>query len=298
MIADYDGDISTLFEGGVEEKVPFLITPLLIGRSQSLSLIEHLKKNPEQVIAIFCQKNVNDEVPSSSDIFEWGVYARLLRTIDIPENNNVTAIFQALGRCHRESVTQTSPFYEGFAYGNIEQMPESAEEERQLGIAVRELHDLVVEYINTNEELPNESEYALKNIHNDVLLTNFICTNTPISMEEKFELLKVRNMYERVIGMLKYLHRDIQLLEIRHEIRNKTREDLDEQQREYFLQQQIKNIKQELGNGEGSPERKELLDKANDKKWNIETKELFMKAKPGVCHSTELSAADGESAVE
>ncbi len=288
MIADYDGDISTLFEGGVEEKVPFLITrnmvvfpgvitPLLIGRSQSLSLIEHLKKNPEQVIAIFCQKNVNDEVPSSSDIFEWGVYARLLRTIDIPENNNVTAIFQALGRCHRESVTQTSPFYEGFAYGNIEQMPESAEEERQLGIAVRELHDLAVEYINTNEELPNESEYALKNIHNDVLLTNFICTNTPISMEEKFELLKVRNMYERVIGMLKYLHRDIQLLEIRHEIRNKTREDLDEQQREYFLQQQIKNIKQELGNGEGSPERKELLDKANDKKWNIETKELFMK---------------------
>ena len=140
-----------------------------------------------------------------------------------------------------------------------------------------DLRHTTSDYIRKNEEIPNESQFAINNIHNNVLALNYICTNMPFSMAEKIDMLRVKMMHDRVMKTLKVLNRDIQLLELRQEIRSKTREDLDEQQREYFLQQQIKNIKEELGNGEGSPERKELEAKAKDKKWNKETEELFFK---------------------
>ncbi len=288
MIADYEGDVNTLFESTPDGKVPVLITrnmvvfpgvisPLLIGRQQSLALVKHVKKHPDQIIAIFCQKDANDEVPGARDIYEWGVFAKLVRTIDMPEGDNVTAIFQGLGRCRREAITQISPFYEGFAYSTIETMPENEDEKLQFEIATHDLRELSLDFILKNEDMPNESQMAINGIHNDILLTNFICSNMPFRVEEKIELLKINSMYERVMAATKILYRDIQLLEIRHEIRVKTREDLDEQQKEYFLQQQIKNIKQELGGGEGSPEQRELAEKGAKKNWSDETYNLFKK---------------------
>ncbi|MDO4195755.1 MAG: endopeptidase La [Prevotellaceae bacterium] len=288
MIADVEGDISTLFCEGKDGKMPLLVTrnmvvfpgvvtPLLIGRQQSLRLIDELRKAPETVIAIFCQKDENDEVPRARDIYEWGVLARLVRTIDMPDSDNVTAIFQGLGRCRRESMTHAVPFYEGTVQSDIEIMPSTPEEKEQFGIAVADLRDVVSEYIHKSDEMPNESEFAIKNIKNDTMLVNFVCANAFFAVPEKIELLKIDNMMDRVMTLLRRLNRDIQFMELRHEIRNKTREDLDEQQREYFLQQQIKNIKQELGNGEGSPEQRELAEKGRNKNWSFETQKLFFK---------------------
>ncbi len=289
MIADYDGDVNFLLnsnETGGEMPLlltrnivifPGIITPIIIGREKSLALMEYLRQNPEETIAIFSQKDSSVDNPKRDDICDWGVYGKLVRVIEMPDTRNVTAIVQGLGRCQLLSVTRKSPFYMGDTTGAKEQMPANKTEEKVYSMAVENLREAVADYIKKNDEIPNESLIAMNNIHNDTLALNFICTNINFSIEEKIELLASESMHERVMNTLRLLNREIQLLELRHEIRSKTREDLDEQQREYFLQQQIKNIKEELGNGEGSPERVELEKKARKKKWSKETDELFRK---------------------
>ncbi len=195
----------------------------------------------------------------------------------MPESDHLTVIIQGLGRCHLQSLLQVEPYYMGVVDGDVEKMPENLEKENLFNMAMDDLRHTTSDYIRKNEEIPNESQFAINNIHNNVLALNYICTNMPFGISEKIDMLRVKTLHDRVMKTLRVLNRDIQLLELKQEIRSKTREDLDEQQREYFLQQQIKNIKEELGNGEGSPERKELEGKAKGKKWNKETEELFFK---------------------
>lgn len=288
MIADYDGDLKNIFDVEFSGRIPILvtrnivlfpgiITPVIVGREKSVALVEYLKKNNDQTLAVFCQKDQTLENPEFKDIYPWGVYARMVRVIEMPDSENFTVIIQGLGRCELKELQQNTPFYAGMAESNIETMPASKAEENIFNMAIDDLRNVTADYIRKNEDIPNESQIAINNIHNNVLALNFICTNMPLSILEKIEMLKVKTVHDRVIKALKVINRDIQLLELRHEIRSKTREDLDEQQREYFLQQQIKNIKEELGNGEGSPERIELEKQAKTKKWNKETEELFYK---------------------
>ena len=140
---------------------------------------------------------------------------------------------------------------------------------------MEDLRSTTTEYIRQNEDLPDESQFALNNISNDVIAVDFICTNLPFDIADKAELIYTSSIKERVIKTLKVLLKEIQLLELKQNIRTKTREDLDEQQREYFLQQQIKNIKEELGRGEGSPERKVLEQKEAKKNWSEDVAKLF-----------------------
>ncbi len=288
MIADYDGDIKNLFETETSGSFPILvtrnivlfpgiITPIIVGREKSLALVEYMKKNQDQTMAVFCQKDATLDDPAFKDIYKWGVFARLIRVIEMPDSENLTVIIQGLSRCHLHSLVQTAPYYVGIAEGDVEKMPENLEKENIFNMAMDDLRHTTSDYIRKNEEIPNESQFAINNIHTNVLALNYICTNMPFSISEKIDMLRVKMLHDRVMKTLKVLNRDIQLLELRQEIRSKTREDLDEQQREYFLQQQIKNIKEELGNGEGSPERKELEEKAKGKKWSKETEELFFK---------------------
>ena len=287
MIADYEGDISNLFDTEVEGEVPFLITrnlvmfpgvltPVLIGRKQSLALVNAVKEDPQKVFAVFSQKDPSVEDPCEADMCEYGVFARLVRTIEMPgPGNNVTAIVQGLGRCRLVDVTSTAPYIAGHAEKKAEKLPSARNKE--FNTALEDLRTSVKEYVHMDEDMPDETLFAVSNIHNKVLAVNYICTTMPFSVDDKLQLLKTDSMTERVLMALKMLYRETQLLRLRQDIRTKTREDLDEQQREYFLQQQIKNIKEELGNGEGSPERKELLDKAAKKLWSAETAKTFHK---------------------
>ena len=287
MIADYEGDISNLFDTEVEGEVPFLITrnlvmfpgvltPVLIGRKQSLALVNAVKEDPQKVFAVFSQKDPSVEDPCEADMCEYGVLARLVRTIEMPgPGNNVTAIVQGLGRCRLVDVTSTAPYIAGHAEKKAEKLPSARNKE--FNTALEDLRTSVKEYVHMDEDMPDETLFAVSNIHNKVLAVNYICTTMPFSVDDKLQLLKTDSMTERVLMALKMLYRETQLLRLRQDIRTKTREDLDEQQREYFLQQQIKNIKEELGNGEGSPERKELLDKAAKKLWSAETAKTFHK---------------------
>ena len=287
MIADYEGDIESLFGIEAEGVIPILatrnimlfpgvITPIIIGREASINLVEKLKQKPEQTFAVFCQKSSDVEEPKEGDLYEYGAYAKLVRVIDMPgSGNNVTIIVQAFGRCHLEGINSQRPYLTGYTTLIKEEMP--AKRDKTFRTAVEDLRQTAVEYIRQNEDIPDESQFALNNIQNDVLVVNFICTNMPINVADKIKMLAANSMMERVIELLKTLNKEIQLLQLKQDIRTKTREDIDEQQREYFLQQQIKNIKEELGNGEGSPERHELEEKARDKKWPEEVEKVFYK---------------------
>ena len=287
MIADYEGDISKLFEDGQEGELPLLITrnlvlfpgvvtPIMVGRSASINLVNKLKEYPDTIFAVFSQKDANVENPSRTDIYDFGVFARVIRVLELPgPGNNMSVIVQSLGRCKLGSLTSQSPHYNGIVVKQPEVIPD--DNDPVFSTAVEDLRKNVVDFVKQNEEIPDEAQFAIQNINNNLILLNFICSSMPFDISEKMKLLEESNLKERVINVLKIMHREQQLMELKQDIRTKTREDLDEQQREYFLQQQIKNIKEELGNGEGSPERKELLDKALKKKWSKEVEATFLK---------------------
>lgn len=287
MIADYEGDINTLFDIPTPENVavlatrnlvlfPGVVTPILVGRLSSVNLIEKLRKNPEQIIAVFCQKNADVEDPGKKDLYTIGVYAKLVRVLEMSgPGNNITAIVQGLGRCKLEDIVKRKPFLTA----QTTKLPETfvADGGSEYHTAMEDLRTQVVEFIKMNEEMPDEAQFAITNIHNNVIATNFICSNMPFDISDKMKMLEADSALERVYITLKALNKEMQLLQIKQSIRSKTREDIDEQQREYFLQQQIKNIKEELGNGEGSPEHRELEEKAKDKLWSEEVSKIFYK---------------------
>ena len=287
MIADYEGDVTNLFNVDVTGEVPILatrnmamfpgvISPVLIGRKQSLSLLNHIRKSQDAVFAVVCQNNADVENPGIDDLFAYGVYAKLMKLIEMPgPGKNITAIIQGLGRCKLNNIKSTKPFLVGDVTPAIEEMP--LHDDTEFATAMADLRTIAVNYIKQNEDMPDESQFALTNISNDIIALDFVCTNLPFEISDKAELLAANSMKERVIATLRVLHKELQLLELKQNIRTKTREDLDEQQREYFLQQQLKNIKEELGNGDGSPERKELLAKAKGKLWPEEVKKVFEK---------------------
>jgi len=287
MIADYEGDVTSLFNIETNEQIPVLatrnmvlfpgiISPILIGRKTSINLINYLKDHHETTFAVFCQKSADNENPQQNDLYEYGVYARLVRVLEMPgPSHNVTAIVQGLGRCRLDKLTATKPFLTGLAVADREQMP--ADNDKEFKTAMDDLRATTIDYIKQNEEIPDETQFALNNIQNDIITVGFVCTNMPFTIPDKMKMLAADSMMERVLLTLKTLHKEMQLLELKQNIRTKTREDIDEQQREYFLQQQIKNIKEELGGPDGSPERHELEKMARTKKWNDEVAKVFNK---------------------
>lgn len=287
MIADYEGDVTNLFNVNIDGELPILatrniaifpgvISPVIIGRKQSLNLLDKLRKHNDAAFAVFCQKDQEVENPEGKDLFEYGVYAKLVKVLEMPgPGNNLTAIIQGLGRCRLKSITRTMPFMLGEVCPAMEDVPK--ENDKEFATAMEDMRSTTLNYIRMNEDLPGESQFALNNISNNVIAVDFVCTNLPFSIEDKELLISTGSIKERVIQTLRVLHKEMQLLELKQNIRSKTREDLDEQQREYFLQQQIKNIKEELGGGEGSPERKDLEEKAKSKAWPEEVDKIFRK---------------------
>ncbi len=285
MIADYEGDIRNLFETGVNGDLPILATrnlvmfpgvvsPIMIGRPMSLKLIDMIRKSPNIMFAIFCQKDPSVESPGMDDLFEYGVFAKAVRILELPHDAGLSVIVQGFGRCKLKGLTKKP----SLLMGEVEKCPEEfPEDDAVFNAAVEDVKIVVKQFIKHSDDLPDEATFAIDNIHNNIILLNFTCSSMPLSIKEKIGLLAETNIKDRTLSLLKILHREVQLLELKENIRSKTREDLDEQQREYFLQQQIRNIKEELGNGDGSPERKELLEKAKDKMWSDEIRDTFYK---------------------
>ena len=259
MIAEYDGDIRSLIDTKYDGVLPILatrnvvlfpgvITPILIGREQSLNLINEMNKDPKNVFGLFCQENTDVENPGIDDIYPTGVYAKLVKIIDMPvANGQKTAIIQALGRCNLKELKLSKPFLFGKVEAFPEQLPEHTHDSSDVyNTAINSLRSHMEEYVSKNDEYPNESLLAIRNIEDDVLLVNFIASNLPISNDEKIVLLQTETVEERLYSLLNILSREIQFMDLKLQIQNKTHQDIDEQQREYFLHQQMRNIREEL----------------------------------------------------
>lgn len=287
MFADFDGDITHLLNTEAPDEIPVLATrnmvlfpgvlvPILIGRKASMNLAKKLSKNPkDNICAIFCQRNSDVDNPAGKELYEYGVYARLVRIIEMPTPDNVTAIFQSLGKCRLQKITGIKPYYKGIVAPSPDELP--TDEDSEFVTLIEDLRTSTEELIKSSEEIPDDILMTIKNLTNPIMFTNFVCTNLPLSVKDKIRLLEYGNIKERIIELLKIENREIQLQQLRNQIHQKTREDLDEQQKEYFLQQQMKNIKEELGGSEGSPEKHELLEKAKNMKWPEEIAKTFYK---------------------
>ena len=283
MIADIEGDFMDLLDMETPREVPILpvrnlvlfpgvVSPILIGRESSMTLVKRAERKGD-IIAVISQRDPEVEIPMKEDLHEWGVYAKVVKQLTLP-NGNITVIVQGLGRLRLIDVVESTPYLKGIVEPLPEMFPEK--NDREWKTAMEDLRQMVSEYINVTEEIPDEAVFAVKNIHNDVMALNFVCSNMPFGLKEKLNLLKVESVKERLFGTMKALNREINLQNLKADIRNKTREDIDEQQKNYFLQQQIKNIQAEIGN-ESSPEKAELLRKARDKKWSEDTAKTFYK---------------------
>ena len=288
MITEYEGDMPNL-DVQVDGEIPIFVTrnlvmfpgilsPILVGRKPTLELVKHLEENPNTIIAIVSQKDSNINDPQVDDIYMTGIYARFVRAFDMPgnyEGNNRTVILQGLGKCKITDITTTEPYMTGHTIA----IPEEAEPKRdkEFSTAVEDMKQVTKEYIHGSEELPDDAQFALENINNPVVAVNYVCSTMPFSITDKIKMLEENSIKDRLFALMKVLNREIQFQHLRQNIRSKTREDLDEQQREYFLHQQIKNIKEELGDGDSAPEKKELLEKSKTKKWSEDIAKIFQK---------------------
>ena len=283
MIADIDGDFMNLIDVETPSELPILpvrnlvlfpgvVSPIMIGRESSMRLVRKAEKTGS-LIGIVCQNDPDVEEPGLEDLFTFGVYAKVVKQLTLP-NGAVTAIVQGLGRLRLEGIASDMPYLVGHVQPAPELMPDKRD--REWKTAIEDLRRQVEEYVSISDEIPDEAGFAIRNISNDMMALNFVCSNMPFTTKEKSRLISVDTMKERLFGAMKALNREINLQNLKADIRNKTREDLDEQQKNYFLQQQIKNLQAEIGSGT-SPEKAVLLEKATGKKWTEEVKKTFYK---------------------
>lgn len=288
MFADIEGDITAIFKDGKECDCPILTTrnmvvmpgvivPVLLGRETSINVARYLERDiQKRVCAIVCQKDPENEFPEKKDdLYDVGVMARLVRIIEMPTSSAVTAIFQATTRCKLEKINSKRPYLKG----HVVPMPESvpAPEDKEFSSIVDNVRSSTRELIHLNDDIPDEGTMAFMNINNDTMLINFACTNLPFPVEDKIKLLKIDDMRERGLELLKVESREIQFAQLKGDIKNKTRVDLDEQQKEYFLHQQMKNIREELGDNSDSASKTALERKAKGKDWPEAIAKVFKK---------------------
>ena len=287
MIADFEGDANELLENKPEGIYPMLctrdlvvfptvLTPIIVGRDISRNLANLLANKPDTLFCIFCQKNRGVELPGYDDLYHVGVFAKLVRILNMPDGSgNQTIIVQAMGRCELRNVTALAPYYQA----EVESLPEIWGSQEDTNF--RALHETFVKeslgYVNANENVSSELGAAITEISHPMVQSNFMCCAMPFNVEDKIEMLSKSDLNDRLVIALRSLHKEMKLLRLQNEISQKTHYDLDEQQKEYFLKQQIKNIRQELGDEEGSPERKEIMEKAKTKQWNEATQKVFKK---------------------
>ncbi len=283
MIADVEGEYSDFTKIKMPDELPILpvrnlvlfpgvVSPILIGRESSMTLIRKADKNG-MLIGVVSQRDSETEHPIRADLYDMGVMGKVLKTLTLP-NGNITAIVQGLGRMRLLDLTGYKPFLTGHVAPAPEEEPEKRDVEFRT--AMEDLRSQTSEFISMSEEIADEANFAIKNISNNIMALNFICSNMPFSMKEKISLLQLDSLKERLFNALRSINREINLQTLKQDIRNKTRDDIDEQQRNYFLQQQIKNLQAEMS-GESSPEKQDLLEKAKSKKWNEDIAKYFYK---------------------
>ena len=284
MIADIEGDFFEMSKADMPTTLPLLVTrnmvmfpgvvaPIIIARTSSYKIVRQCERKHD-MIAVVPQIDPAVENPIGKDIFEYGVYAHVVKALELP-GGGVTAILQAFGKLKIEEVQDGGQYLtaqvQPFTDQNV------AEGDSEFKTAVEDLRRRTLQYIRLNEDIPDDAMFAISNVKNDMMTINYLCTNMPFDFKEKLDLLNVSDMKERLFKLMRIIDRETKLQELKQNIREKTRDDLEEQQKNYFIQQQIKNLQAEINNGDSSPEYQALVAKANMKIMPDNVYEVFKK---------------------
>lgn len=252
---------------------PGVVIPITAGRDKSIKLINDANA-AGKTIGVVAQINEEDEDPTKDDIHKIGTVARILRVLKMPDGN-VTVILQGKKRFEIDSVIDETPYITA----KIKEVPEKRpkKNDTEFVAILDSIKELAIQIIKESPNIPSEATFAIKNIESQSFLVNFVTSNMNLSVKEKQDLLAINGLKERALETLRYMNVELQKLELKNDIQSKVRFDLDQQQREYFLHQQMKTIQEELGGVSQEEEMDEMLQKSLTKKWDEKTKKHFEK---------------------
>lgn len=252
---------------------PGVIIPITIGRDRSVKLIKDAE-NGNKTIGVVAQKDFDTELPELSDLNHVGTVAHILKMLKMPDGN-ITAVIQGRKRFEITEMVQKDPYFKAKVVDLKEVKPEKKDEE--FGALVSSVKDLALRIIDESPNIPAEAAIAIKNIKNSSFAINFVSSNMNIGLTEKQSLLEEVDLKKRAILVLELLTKELQMLEMKNKIQSKVQTDLDKQQREYYLNQQMKAIQEELGGSGSQKEIDEMRKQASKKKWNKEIANAFDK---------------------
>ena len=252
---------------------PGVALPVIIGRPKSMRLIKEAV-HKKSLIGVVCQKEMGTEAPILEDLYTTGVIADIVRVLEMPDGST-TVILQGKKRFELNELTETDPYLSGKITVLEDTKPDKTD--REFEALISTIKDLTIKMLGAVAEPPRDLIFSIKNNKNVLYVVNFSCSNIPSGSAEKQQLLLIGDLKERAYRLLFILNREYQLVELKASIQMKTHEDINQQQKEYFLQQQIKTIQEELGGNINELEIKELREKASRKKWPAEVAQVFEK---------------------
>ena len=283
VVTDIDPSGPELTEDCLNEELPIMtlrnmvmfpsvIMPVTVGRRSTLKLTKAALKGNKPIV-IATQKVMEVEDPNLNDLYTTAVVGRVLREFELPGGNTTVILQASTLKVRIDSVTSAKPYLKGKVSALPEDM-EMKENNDELDALLDTAKDLCSKYIEVSENGAQEIVFALKNLPQNHMMINYVCTNFPFPIEDKINMLAKNTLKDRLYTLIQVLNKQTKLALIKQDIQLRTREDLDKQQKEYFLQQQIKNIQDELGTGQDE-EVENLRDKAAKKQWNEEVGKIF-----------------------
>ena len=252
---------------------PGVVIPITASRDKSIQLIKDAN-NFNKLIGVVAQKNEKIEDPKPNQIYKVGTVAKILKVLQMPDGNT-TVIIQGKKRFEIDRIISKEPYITA----NIKDVPEvnPGIDNSEFNAIIDSIKDLSLEIIKRNPNIPSEASFAIKNIESNSFLVNFVSSNMNLPVSDKQKLLEMNDLKKRAMDTLKFMNMEFQKLEIRNDIQSKVQSDLSQQQREFFLHQQMKTIQEELGGVSHDSEIEDMKKRAAKKKWNDETKLHFNK---------------------
>ncbi|MCK9159879.1 MAG: endopeptidase La [Bacteroidaceae bacterium] len=252
---------------------PSVFMPVTVGRKSSLRLVKDAEKS-RGLIAVVCQKSPQTEDPDFEDLETVGTLAQVIRSLKMPDNTT-TIVLQGIRRIELLNIKESSPYLKGQIKILDDIIPDKNDKEFQ--VLMESCKELTIRYIKATEPTNQGSTFAINNISGQSSLTDYICTNLPFKKADKIALLNISSLKDRTYHLMEILNKEVQLSEIKASIQMRAQEDISQQQKEYFLQQQIKTIQDELGGNVQDQDLEEMRSKAKKMKWNDEQRTLFDK---------------------
>jgi len=250
---------------------PGVVIPISATRDKSVKLIKHANSK-NKLIGVVSQKDSSVSDPKINDINKIGTVAKILRVLQMPDGN-LTIIIQGKKRFVINSVVSKKPFLTCTISELSETSPKS--NNKKFLATIDSIKDLALKIIDENPSIPSEASFAIKNIHSSSFLVNFVSSNMNISVAEKFKILSIDDLQKRALRCLKFMDVEFQKLSLKNDIQSKVRNDLDQQQREYFLNQQLKTIQEELGGSSNHQDIDEMKLKSQSKNWDADISDHF-----------------------